>query len=56
VQRLAVEKMSEMYPTARREIEILEPAALGADIGHFGFFKKDVGGKVWPKYIGWLLS
>jgi predicted alpha/beta hydrolase len=53
---LAVEKMSEMYPAARHEIEILEPAALGADIGHFGFFKKDVGGKVWPKYIGWLLS
>jgi predicted alpha/beta hydrolase len=37
-------------------IEMLDPASVGQPIGHFGFFRREIAGDLWPGYTQWLLS
>jgi predicted alpha/beta hydrolase len=54
---LAVEKMAEFYTRAQTNIVSISPEAYGLDaIGHLGFFRPDIGAKIWGPYLDWLLS
>ena len=43
------------YVNARREMRRIAPADLGfLRIGHFGFFRADVGERLWPAMLDWV--
>ncbi len=43
------------YVNARREMRRVAPVGLGVTrIGHFGFFRKDVGEQLWPALLEWV--
>ena len=46
-----------MYPGLEATREILSPAELGCSrLGHFGFFRRGVREKVWPRIAAWLID
>lgn len=52
-----VRGLLEFYPNAAREMQLLHPRQVGLDaIGHFGFFRESVGGRLWPAEVDWLLD
>lgn len=52
-----VRGLLEFYPNAAREMHLLHPREVGLDaIGHFGFFRESVGGRLWPAEVDWLLD
>lgn len=45
------------YENARRDMRRIAPAEFGLRrIGHFGFFREDFGGRLWPAMLDWLES
>jgi predicted alpha/beta hydrolase len=53
----AVQALVEMYPGTRGEHRRLAPADFGRPrVGHFGFFRREVGGSRWEELGAWLLA
>lgn len=47
----------EFYSSAQGEFCLARPQALGCgEIGHFGYFRPGVAGKLWPAEVDWLLG
>lgn len=47
--------LHDFYVNARREMRRIAPADIGISrIGHFGFFRADVGERLWPAMLEWL--
>lgn len=43
------------YVNARRDLRRIAPADHGVTrIGHFGFFREDLGGRLWPAMLDWV--
>jgi predicted alpha/beta hydrolase len=43
------------YVNARRDLRRVAPDGPGAmRIGHFGFFREDRGGRLWPAMLDWI--
>jgi predicted alpha/beta hydrolase len=53
----AVDALVELYTNAQVERRRLTPAAIGVrTVGHFGFFRPAIGGRVWNDVASWLAS
>jgi len=53
----AVDGLLAIYSGARSEHRRLSPRDFGRTrVGHFGFFRRDVGGPLWEELGGWLLE
>lgn len=50
-----VEALHRFYAGARREMRRIAPVEHGiARIGHFGYFRADVGARLWPAMMDWV--
>lgn len=54
--RDAVEALLARFTNAQLRRRVLEPAELGRPIGHFGYFREDVGGPLWKEMAGEILA
>lgn len=53
----AVESLLTFYGGAGSELRRVAPADAGVrSLGHFGFFRSETGGSLWPEAADWLLS
>lgn len=50
-----VDTLHGFYVHARREMRRIAPAELAvARIGHFGYFRADLGARLWPAMMDWI--
>lgn len=53
----AARALLDLYPAARREFRLVAPEEVGLrEIGHFGYFRESLCGKVWAAEVDWLLQ
>ena len=52
-----IDSLHGFYENARRTMRRVAPADVGLKrIGHFGFFRAEIGGRLWPSMLDWATS